>query len=129
MLKHELQEIQKLSSPDLYLAPLTPRYLRPTAAAHYVSCSRATFYRLLTAGAFRSVLVADPLGKARGRIRLIDRESVDEFFARLPDAPLRDPPQLAEARRARLALARSKIKRTSKGARKGKEPPAVKEVK
>jgi Helix-turn-helix domain len=58
---------------------LLPRWLKVPAAVSYSGLSRAKLYILLASGEIRSASVRIK-GKIRG-IRVIDRESIDEFLS------------------------------------------------
>jgi hypothetical protein len=60
-------------------ATLQPRWLKVPAAVSYSGLSRAKLYVLLASGEIRSASVRIT-GKVRG-IRVIDRESIDEFLS------------------------------------------------
>ena len=60
-------------------ATLQPRWLKVPAAVSYSGLSRAKLYILLASGEIRSASVRIK-GKVRG-IRVIDRESIDEFLS------------------------------------------------
>jgi hypothetical protein len=60
-------------------ARLRPRWLKVPAAVSYSGLSRAKLYLLLASGEIRSASVRVK-GKIRG-IRVIDRESIDEFLS------------------------------------------------
>jgi hypothetical protein len=60
-------------------ATLRPRWLKVPAAVSYSGLSRAKLYLLLASGEIRSASVRVK-GKIRG-IRVIDRESIDEFLS------------------------------------------------
>jgi len=58
---------------------LQPRWMKVPAAVRYSGLSRARLYILLASGEIRSASVRFK-GKARG-IRIVDRESIDEFLS------------------------------------------------
>jgi hypothetical protein len=60
-------------------ARLQPRWLKVPAAVSYSGLSRAKLYLLLASGEIRSASVRIK-GAIRG-IRVIDRESIDEFLS------------------------------------------------
>ena len=60
-------------------ATLQPRWLKIPVAVSYSGLSRAKLYILLASGEIRSASVRIK-GKVRG-IRVIDRESIDEFLS------------------------------------------------
>jgi hypothetical protein len=60
-------------------ARLQPRWLKLPTAVSYSGLSRAKLYILLASGEIRSASVRIK-GKVRG-IRVIDRESIDEFLS------------------------------------------------
>jgi hypothetical protein len=62
-------------------ATLRPRWLRVPAAVSYSGLSRAKLYVALAEGLIRSASITSR-GKRRG-IRVVDRESIDEYLSSL----------------------------------------------
>ncbi len=87
MLTTEIQQ-------DTHTGPVTlnPRWLRIPSAVKYSGLSRSRLYELLTQGRIKSICLKSHSGALRG-VRLVDRESIDQFMetrqevvSRLPSA-------------------------------------------
>jgi len=74
MLTTEIQQ-------DTHTGPVTlnPRWLRIPSAVKYSGLSRSRLYELLTQGRIKSICLKSHTGALRG-VRLVDRESIDQFM-------------------------------------------------
>ena len=74
MLTTEIQQ-------DTHTGPVTlnPRWLRMPSAVKYSGLSRSRLYELLTQGRIKSICLKSHTAALRG-VRLVDRESIDQFM-------------------------------------------------